>query len=219
MSSFFGLVVFISMRLIQGLFRILIGALGVGIGFGLQEIINNLVSGLIITFERPIQKGDVVKYGTMEGLVKEIGIRSSTIRTYDGSEVIVPNGKLISNELTNLTLSDPLVRIEIEIKAEYGTDPQNLIDLLINAANEHPDVVKSPTPFAIFLGYGEFAMQFKLYFRTQKIDSRLRIKSDVNLKLHKRISEEGINIPYPQSVMHIKDENQKLPVKSNKSKK
>lgn len=162
---------------------IILGALGVGIGFGLQDIINNLISGFILVFERPIQVGDTVKFGEREGIVKEIGIRASTIKTYNGTEVIVPNGKLVSNELVNLTLSDPMVRIEIDIKAEYGTDPQSVIDILSMQAKLHEDILENPEPFAIFFGYGEYALSFRLYTYTTQVNSRLRIRSELNLAI------------------------------------
>ena len=183
---------------------ILVGALGVGIGFGLQDLINNLISGFILIFERPIQVGDVVQFGTREGKVKEIGIRASTIRTYDGSEVIVPNGKLISNELINLTLSDPLMRIEIDIGVAFGTEPQSVIDILVYQANLHPDTEKIPKPFAIYFGFGDYSLKFKLYAYTYKINERLRIRSELNLAIHNAIKDANIEIPYPQQELSIK---------------
>jgi len=183
---------------------ILIGALGVGIGFGLQDLINNLVSGFIIIFERPIQTGDVVQFGSREGTVKEIGIRSSTIRTYEGSEVIVPNGHLISNELTNLTLSDPLMRIEIDIGAEFGTEPQEVIDILTYQAGLHPDLEKNPKPFCVYFGYGDYSLKFRLYCYTYQINSRLRIRSELNLAIHSALKEANIKIPFPKQDLNVK---------------
>jgi len=185
---------------------ILIGALGVGIGFGLQDLINNLVSGFILVFERPIQVGDIVQFGTREGKVKEIGIRSSTIRTYEGSEVIVPNGHLISNELINLTLSDPLMRIEIDIGAEFGTEPQEVIDILTYQAKLHPNIEKNPNPFCIYFGYGDYSLKFRLYCYTYEINSRLRIRSELNLAIHSALQDAKIKIPFPRQDLNIKSE-------------
>ncbi len=182
---------------------ILIGALGVGIGFGLQDLINNLISGFILIFERPIQVGDTVQFGEREGKVKEIGIRSSIIKTYDGSEVIVPNGKLISEELINLTLSDPILRIEINVGTEYGSDPQEVIDILVMQAKLHPDVIPNPETFAIFFGYGDFALNFRLYAYTLEVNSRLSIRSDLNLAIFEAFKEANIKIPYPIQDLNV----------------
>ncbi|RLD74848.1 MAG: hypothetical protein DRJ15_17830 [Bacteroidetes bacterium] len=182
---------------------ILIGALGVGIGFGLQDLINNLISGFILIFERPIQVGDTVQFGDKEGKVEEIGIRSSIIKTYDGSEVIVPNGKLISNELINLTLSDPILRIEIDIGTVYGSDPQEVIDILVMQAKLHPEITKNPETFAIFFGYGDFALKFRLYAYTLEVNSRLRIRSELNLAIFQALKEAGIEIPYPIQDLNV----------------
>lgn len=182
---------------------ILMGALGVGIGFGLQDIINNLISGLVLVFERPIQVGDTVQFGAREGKVEEIGIRSSTIKTYDGSEVIVPNGKLISNELINLTLSDPILRIEVNLGVDYGSNPQEVIDILVMQAKLHPDVTNSPEAFAIFLGFGDFSLNFRLYAYTTEVNSRLRIRSELNLAIFQALDEAKIKIPYPIQNLNI----------------
>jgi small-conductance mechanosensitive channel len=188
---------------------ILLGALGVGIGFGLQDIINNLISGFILVFERPIQVGDTVKFGEKEGIVKSIGIRASTIKTYDGTEVIVPNGMLVSNELVNLTLSDQMLRVEIDIKTEYGTDPQSVIDILTMQAKLHEDILDNPEPFAIFFGYGDYALSFRLYTYTTTVDSRLRIRSELNLAISEAFKEAGIKIPVPKQDIHVKVEDKK----------
>jgi len=182
---------------------ILLGALGVGIGFGLQDLINNLISGFILIFERPIQVGDTVQFGEKEGKVEEIGIRSSIIKTYDGSEVIVPNGKLISEELINLTLSDPILRIEIDVGTEYGSDPQEVIDILVMQAKLHDDVTKNPEAFAIFFGYGDFALNFRLYAYTLEVNSRLSIRSDLNLAIFQAFKEANITIPYPIQNLNV----------------
>lgn len=192
---------------------ILLGALGVGIGFGLQDIINNLISGFILIFERPIQVGDTVQFGEREGKVKEIGIRSSTIKTYDGSEVIVPNGKLISNELINLTLSDPILRIEINIGTEYGCDPQEVIDILVMQAKLHPDVIPTPEAFAIFFGYGDYALNFRLYAYTLEVNGRLKIRSELNLAIFQAFKEANINIPYPIQDLNVNIQKDNMPKK------
>ena len=187
-----------------GKLTVLAGAIGVGIGFGLQDLFNNLISGFILVFERPVHVGDVVKFANMEGQVKTIGIRSSTIRIWDGTEVIVPNGKIISNELINLTLSDQLMRLDMELGVAYGTDPHSVIDILTYTATMHPDVIKMPKPFSIFLGYGESAIKFKLFFWTSLIGERMRIRSEVTLAVSDAIKKAGIKIPFPQQDVHVK---------------
>lgn len=187
---------------------ILMGALGVGIGFGLQDIINNLISGFILVFERPIQAGDIVQFGAKEGKVQEIGIRSSTIKTYDGSAVIVPNGMLISNELINLTLSDPILRVEVNIGVEYGAEPQDVIDILLMQAKLHEKIIDNPDPFAIFLGFGDFSLNFRLYAYTRAVNSRLSIRSELNLAIFHAVKESGIKIPYPIQDLNINIENE-----------
>ena len=125
---------------------IVLGAFSVGIGFGLQNIFNNLVSGLILAFERPINVGDVVEVGPLLGTVRSIGLRSSTVRTFDGAEVIVPNGNLISNEMINWTLSDTNRRMDIRVGVAYGSNPERVLELMEKIAQEHTGVRKKPGP-------------------------------------------------------------------------
>ena len=129
-----------------GKFSLLAGALGVGIGFGLQNIVNNFISGLILVYERPLQVGDTIEVENLLGQVKRIGIRSSNVRTYDGAEVVVPNGNLISNQLINWTLSDKTRRIEIKVGVSYGSDPNVVLKLLEKVAGEHETVLREPAP-------------------------------------------------------------------------
>jgi potassium efflux system protein len=189
---------------------ILLGAFGVGIGFGLQNIFNNLISGIILAFERPINEGDIIEVGTLMGIVKEIGIRSSIIRTYDGSEVIVPNGNLISNELINWTLSDQHRRGEIRLGVAYGTDPQKVLDLLLAAAASNERVLGDPQPWAIFLGFGESSLDFRLTFWIAEADTRLTIQSEVAVKINQMIKEAGIEIPFPQRDLHLRSADAKV---------
>mgnify|MGYP006286073645 FL=1 len=183
---------------------ILLGALGVGIGFGLQNIFNNLVSGLILVFERPIQQGDVVQLGDLLGHVKEIGFRSSRIRTFEGSEVIVPNGNLISNELINWTLSDKQKRLEVIVGVAYGTDPHKVIKIITEESILHPDVLSIPKPIGLFTGFGDSSLDFRLLFWTTHFDDWLRIRSEVTLLVHDAIKREGIEIPFPQRDLHVR---------------
>jgi potassium efflux system protein len=183
---------------------ILLGALGVGIGFGLQNIFNNLVSGIILAFERPIQVGDIIEVGEFWGTVKEIGIRSSTIFTFEGSEVIVPNGNLISKELINWTLTDRQRRAEVLVGVAYGTDPDKVLDILRNVTSGHPQVLKEPAPLALFTGFGSSSLDFRLLFWINRADERLRIQSEVNVVVNKALQAAGITIPFPQHDLHLK---------------
>lgn len=177
-------------------FSLMAGALGIGIGFGLQNIISNFVSGLILVFERPLQEGDVVEVNSLLGIVKNIGIRSSNIRTYTGSEVVVPNESLISKELINWTLSDPHKRMEILIGVDYGSDPRQIIKLLTDAALENTDVKRDPAPIALFEEFGDSSLNFRLLFWVHH-SIALGVKSDVMLRVSDTMRENNINIPFP----------------------
>jgi small-conductance mechanosensitive channel len=189
---------------------ILLGAFGVGIGFGLQNIFNNLISGIILAFERPINEGDIIEVGALMGIVQEIGIRSSIIKTYDGSEVIVPNGNLISEQLINWTLSDQRRRGEVLVGVAYGTDPQKVLDLLLEAAESNERVLEHPKPWAIFLGFGESSLDFRLLFWIADADTRLTIQSEVTVKVNQLIKAAGIEIPFPQRDLHLRSAEAKI---------
>jgi potassium-dependent mechanosensitive channel len=185
---------------------IIIGAFSVGIGFGLQNIFNNLVSGLILMFERPIKEGDIVEVNTLLGIVKSIGIRSSVVRTYDGAEVIVPNGSLISNELINWTLSDKHRRADIRVGVAYGTDPDKVLQLLLKVAEENSRTMNDPAPRALFLGFGDSSLDFRL-LAWADLDNRLEMESEIKVAINRELKEAGIEIPFPQRDLHIKSVN------------
>jgi len=185
-------------------FTLITGALGVGVGFGLQNIVNNFVSGLILLFERPIRVGDTVEMkGRLAGIVKRIGARSSTIQTGEDAEVIVPNSNLISNEVMNWTLSSVRRRVDIPVGVAYGTDPERVLSLLIEVAAAHSGVTKNPKPEGYFLGFGDSALNFELRFWTYQEDW-FRLKSDVAVGLTKALREANIEIPFPQRELHIR---------------
>jgi small-conductance mechanosensitive channel len=182
---------------------IILGAFSVGIGFGLQNIFNNLVSGLILVFERPINEGDIVEVNSLLGRVKKIGIRSSIVRTFSGAEVIVPNGELISNELINWTLSDQFRRADVQVGVAYGTDPALVIDLLLNIATENKRVNKKPLPQAFFVDFGESSLDFRLLAWTNQ-EFRLEVESELRLAINIKLKEAGIEIPFPQRDLHVR---------------
>jgi small-conductance mechanosensitive channel len=184
-------------------FAILFGALGVGIGFGLQTLVNNFVSGLILMFERPIQVGDTVEVGTLVGTVKRIGIRSSIIRTFSGAEVIVPNGNLIAGELINWTFSDSLRRIELQVGVAYGTDPKQVLDILMNTATAHEKTLDNPEPQSLFKEFGDSSLNFEI--RVWTADPMwLQVSSDIMTNINAALAEAGITIPFPQRDLHVK---------------
>jgi len=182
---------------------LLAGAFGVGIGFGLQNVVNNFVSGLILLFERPIQVGDTVQIGGLTGVVNRIGIRSSTVRTAQGSEVIVPNGNLISDPVTNWTLSDRMRRIDLSLGVAYGSDPERVLAILVEVAQAHPNVLPLPPPTALFRGFGPSTLDFEMSAWTNQPEGWVQVRSELGISLYRRLQAEGIEIPYPQ--LHVRN--------------
>jgi len=189
---------------------IVLGAFSVGIGFGLQNIFNNMVSGLILAFERPIKVGDVVQVGELIGTVKSIGLRSSTVLSFDGAEVIVPNGNLISNEMINWTLSDSNRRMDLRVGVTYGTDPEKVIGIMEQIAREHEGVRQKPRPKGYFIEFGDSSLNFRL-LAWAHLDNRLEVESEINVLINKRLAEAGIEIPFPQRDLHIRSDATKSP--------
>jgi small-conductance mechanosensitive channel len=186
-------------------FTVLTGALGVGVGFGLQNIINNFVSGLILQFERPIRIGDVVDLGAgVTGPVTRIGIRSSTVQTFQGAEVIIPNASFISGNVTNWTLSESKRRLELPVGVAYGTDAKLVKELLERPAIQHPDVLTSPEPEAFFMGFGDSALNFELRFWVMQESNTVKVKSEVALEVMHLLSEAGVEIPFPQRDLRLR---------------
>lgn len=184
-------------------FGLMAGALGVGIGFGLQNIVFNFIAGLILAFERPIQVGDTIEAGTVEGTVTSIGVRSSTVLTFDGSEVIVPNGNLISNDVINWTLSDRRKRRDIFVGVEYGNDPHKVMEILRKAADGNVNVLQDPAPWILFEGFGDHSLNFRLRIWAP-MDVGLTTKSQVTIAVYDGLNEAGITIPFPQQDLHVR---------------
>ena len=182
---------------------IIIGALSVGIGFGLQNIVNNLISGIILIFERPIQTGDLVELQQYTGFIKDIGIRSSVIRTYEGAEVIVPNGNLVSQEVINWTLSNRQRRVEMRVGVAYGSDVQQVIDLITEVLNAHNKVENYPAPAVLLDGFGDNSVDFRCLIWTIDIDNWLSIKSELSTSIYNALNEANITIPFPQRDIHV----------------
>lgn len=197
---------------------VLAGAFGIGIGFGLQSIFNNIVSGFILLFERPIQIGDTIEVGSLIGTVKSIGIRASNIRTFDGADIIVPNGELVSNQVVNWTLSDQQRRIEVLAGVAYGSDPHKVKELFEKVLAEHKDILKDPAPNVYFQGLGNSSLDFRLLFWTPSFTEWLRIKSEIVFGVHDILYKEGITIPFPQMDLHLKSIEKPLEISKKEEK-
>ncbi len=187
---------------------IIAGALSVGIGFGLQNIVNNFVSGIILLFERPIRTGDWIVAGDVQGFVRRISIRSTLIETFDRADVIVPNSALISNNVTNWMLRDPWGRVTVPVGVAYGSDVDKVTEVLMSVAAEHPLVMLdgkmvSP-PQVLFMGFGDSSLNFELRCFIREIDKRLVTLSDLNYAIEKKLREAGIEIPFPQRDIHVR---------------
>ncbi len=182
---------------------ILGGALGLGIGFGLQTIVNNFISGLLLAFERPVGIGDTVQVGSNTGEVKEIGIRASILRTFEGAEVIVPNSELITQDVINWTRSGTLRRLEVPVGTAYGTDPAQVISLLTDVALAHPLVRGNPKPITLFLGFGDSSLNFVVRAWTESPDWPI-VRSDIAVAMHAALRDSGIEIPFPQRDLHVR---------------
>lgn len=188
---------------------IIAGALSVGIGFGLQNVVNNFVSGLILLLERPIRTGDWIVVGATEGMVKRISIRSTQIQTFDRADVIVPNSELISGQVTNWMLGDPYGRVVIPIGVAYGSDPGKVRDLLLSLALAHPlvmhGVVDVQDPSVIFRRLGDYSLDFELRCVIRDVEKRLIVLSDLNFAIEATFRKEGIEIPFPQREVFIRN--------------
>jgi small-conductance mechanosensitive channel len=184
---------------------VIAGAIGVGLGFGLQNVISNFVSGLIILAERPISLGDRVELGEVGGVVTKISLRSTTIVTNDNITIIVPNSDFITHKVTNWSYGDPKVRIRLPLGVAYGTDPERLRRLLLELANGHPMVLREPAPELFFSGFGESSLNFELAVWTVEMTSKpRRFRSELNYAIERKLRENHIEIPFPQRDLHLR---------------
>ncbi|MFB1485719.1 MULTISPECIES: mechanosensitive ion channel domain-containing protein [unclassified Thiocapsa] len=181
----------------------LVAAMGLGIGFGLQEIVANFVSGLIILFERPVRVGDVITVDGTDGVVTKIRIRATTIRGYDRKELLVPNKELITGRLLNWSLSDPVTRIMILVGVAYDTDVDLAHVLMREAAEENPRVLANPKPAMNLEGFGDNALTLSLRAFIEDIEHRVAITSELNMAINRKFRDAGIVIAYPQRDLHL----------------
>jgi small-conductance mechanosensitive channel len=182
---------------------IVLGALSVGIGFGLQAITSNFISGLILLFERPIRVGDWIAIGQYEGTVRKIRVRSTEIETFQNASVIVPNSQLITETVTNWMLHDTVGRLDIPVAVAYESDLKRVKSILIDAAEGHPEVRRKPTPFVLLQDFGDSGLQLELRCFVKNVSVMLGVASDIRSKIYEMFQKEGIEIPYPKRSIHV----------------
>jgi potassium efflux system protein len=182
----------------------LVAALSVGLGFGLQEIFANFVSGIILLFERPIRVGDIVTIGDVSGKVNRIHMRATTLIDFDQKELIVPNKTFITTQLVNWTLSDVITRITLSIGVPYDIDIELVHEIMLNVVNETPLVLKDPAPSVILTGFGDSSLNFKIWVFVSETKNRMPVTHDLHVRLAKALREHNIEIPFPQRDIHIR---------------
>ncbi len=181
------------------------GALGIGAGFGLQPIVSNFVSGLVLLVERPVRVGDRIEIGGTGGDVIRIGGRSTWVCTNDNEIIIVPNSEFITGRVTNWTANDRSVRVSLPVGVSYESDPEEVRRLLLSVAAENADVLRDPTPDVVFVGFGDSSLDFVLrVFTERRVQSPTVLKSDLYFAIFRVFREHGIEIPYPQRDLHVK---------------
>lgn len=183
---------------------IIFSALGVGIGFGLQDIAKNFGSGLILLFERPIRVGDFVNVGKIEGIVIRIGARSTVIRNLDQVSIILPNSRFLEDDVTNWNYENSVSRIKIPISVAYGCDISEVKEALLKAGRGHSDVLRTPEPIVFFLGFGDSSLDFELRIWIAEPIAQYRVKSDLFFRIEELFREREIEIPFPQRDLHLR---------------
>ncbi len=184
---------------------LLAGALGVGIGFGLQNITDNFISGIIILFEKPIKVGDRIEVGDVEGDVVSISVRATTVQTNDNISVIVPNSEFISSQVINWSHNDRNIRFRLPVGVSYNDDPVEVKRVLLEVAANNPNVLNEPEPKVFFDGFGDSSLDFTLAVWTDTMTDRPKIlKSELYFEIFNRFKEKGIEIPFPQRDVHIR---------------
>jgi small-conductance mechanosensitive channel len=183
---------------------VIAGGLSVGIGFGLQSIISNFISGIVLLFEQSLRPGDVVEVGGILGTVEKLNVRATTVRTYDNVEMIIPNETFFTSAVTTYTHDSRITRILLTIGAGYDSDPQEVMDILLAAAQRHGLVLNEPAPDVFFENYGDSSIDFHLAIWVEDPSHRKRVPSDLRLMIWKEFEKHGIEIPFPQRDLHIR---------------
>jgi small-conductance mechanosensitive channel len=180
-------------------FTILLGALSVGIGFGLQSIVGNFVSGIVILLERPIKIDDRVTVDGVEGNIVDIGIRATTLRTNEGISVIIPNSQFITGTVINRSLAGHTTRFKIPVSVAYASDPRTVEQVLLKVALQHPGTLNEPAPYVVFEAFGESALEFFLWVWTREYTHQpMLFRSELNFAIHAALKEAGIEVPFRQ---------------------
>jgi potassium-dependent mechanosensitive channel len=182
---------------------VLAGAFGVGIGFGMQSVVNNFVCGLILLFERPIHVGDMIEIGDLLGEVRRIGIRASTVRTRQGADIVVPNAQLVTDKVTNWTLSDKLRRIQLPVGVNYEASPKKVIEILEAVARTTPRVLQNPPPRALLMNYGDSSINFELRAWTDESLNWRQVRSNLAVAVYDAVKEAGMTFPFPQREVRV----------------
>jgi small-conductance mechanosensitive channel len=196
---------------------IILSALGIGIGFGLQSIVNNLVSGLILLFERPVRVGDFIEVGTNWAEIKKIGLRATTVQTFDQADVIIPNADLVSTQVVNWTLSNRLVRLIIPVGVAYGSDVSLVMETLMASARENSKIAATPPPQVLFLNFGESSLDFELRVWVLDAENRLVVSSELHQEIDRRFREAKIEISFPQRDLHLRSVDESVVLKPTKT--
>ncbi|MGB5900247.1 MAG: cyclic nucleotide-binding domain-containing protein [Geitlerinemataceae cyanobacterium] len=202
----FGLIVVLqAMGLKLDSLAVVVGGLGVGIGFGLQNMAKDFISGFTLLLERKIKVGDFVELDVLSGYIKEVALRSTLIRTRNGGDVVVPNGHLIDQRILNWTLDSYVARIEIPVGVAYESDPLLVTETLLNAAYSESSVLSEPPPKVMFVGFGDSALNFELWVWVNRIDLEHYIRSSLNFNIEYNFRVSGLQIPFPQQDVWIKN--------------
>ena len=193
---------------------IMLSALGVGIGFGLQGVVNNFVSGLILLFERPVRVGDTIELNGNWCVIDKIGLRATTVQTFDQADVIIPNADLVTHQVTNWTLKNRKYRLIIPVGVAYGSDISLVIETLRACADPHPKVAKNPVPQVLFLRFGESSLDFELRVWLLDVDERLTTQSELHQEIDRRFREAKIEIAFPQRDLHFRSVDESIILRS-----
>ncbi len=178
-------------------------ALGVGIGFGLQNIANNFISGIILLFEQPIRVSDIIEVNGFFATVKHIGIRSTIVQSLDNSSIIIPNSEILSSKLTNWTFNDNIIALRCEVGVAYGTDTKLVSTILAEIADQNKDILSTPEPQVWFTEFADSSLNFTLKTWINRPSEKLLIKSDIMHAINSKFLENNIVIPFPQRDVHL----------------
>jgi len=184
----------------------LVAALGVGLGFGLQEIVANFISGLLILFERPIRVGDTVTVGGHTGTVTKIRIRATTVMDWDRKEQIIPNKTFITEQLTNWTLTDPITRIIVRVGVAYGSDIDRVHQILSDVVGQHERILNDPPPSVFFVGFGDSSLDFELRVFVSSLLDFMPLTHELHSEVFRQLQKHGVEVPFPQRDIHIRSD-------------